>query len=302
MRGLYHLSKVIFISNTPDRCGVNQYGKSVYGLLSKSDKLQMCYAPCDTYVDAVQQIYRFSPDVIVYNYHRYTMAWLDKSFVKRFPKMKQIAIEHEVSMPAPKNLTKRIPQATLPRVLYPCVDKYKDKDIPIIGSFGFGGWHKNFHGLVSMVQEQFDEAVIRLHMPPSAYIDPTGEIAKQVSFECISRVEKPGIKLEIDFDFFTLDQLLTWLNQNTLNAFNYVRNKKQIGISSVIDWALSARRPIAISDSFMFSHLADVAPLIRMDMNPLQNIIDRGTRVLEPYYRKWSNEAFIKTWERILLE
>ena len=58
----------------------------------------------------------------------------------------------------------------------------------------------------------------------------------------------------IHTDFVNENDLLIFLQSNTMNIFLY-DNLHGRGISSTIDYALSVRRPLGISDSFMFRHI-----------------------------------------------
>lgn len=292
--------KVLFVNNSPATCGVNAYGKSTYAFLSRSKALQTEYAPCDNWDELKKHIDEFSPNVILYNYHSYTLSWVIDANLSQYPHIRHIAIVHEAGMQTPTRISKRILPDSLPRALFECEDKYVEPRVPVIGSFGFGSWHKGFHNLILMIQDQFDEAVLRLHMPPSFYCDPNADMSRQVTAECISRITKPGISVEADYEFFSIEKLLEWLNQNTLNAFHYEPLPYAPGISSVIDYALSAHRPLAITKSPMFRHIVGATPSIYLEEMPMKQIIANGVTPLLPFYEKWSEANFIKYWEDLI--
>jgi hypothetical protein len=166
----------------------------------------------------------------------------------------------------------------------------------IIGSFGFGFGDKNFETIVERVNEEFDTALIRLHLPNSTFADPTGAVAKEIIQNCIS-MGKPGIEFEISDSFLNVQDLLTWLSKNSINVFAY-GNRPARGISSVTDYALSAKRPIAISKCHMFRHLHKQE--IMLESNDLKTIIKNGTKPLEEYYARWTRDNLIKDFERII--
>lgn len=292
--------KVLFINNVPETCGVNQYGQRTHKLLLRSEKLQVTYAPCDSMAQAMERINATAPDVVLYNFHSYTIPWANNDLLAQYPHIKHIAIVHEPGMVTGSKMNQRIQQDTLPRILFECTDNYVEHPIPVIGSFGFGSWHKGFHNLILRIQEQFDEAVFRLHIPPSHYCDPNADLAKAIVAECQKRITKPGIKIDADYEFFSEEQLLTWLNQNTLNAFHYEPLPYSPGNSSVIDYALSAKRPIAITKSPMFRQIEGAVPSVFIEDVPMKQTIANGLTPLAPFYEKWSIQNAINYWEGVL--
>jgi hypothetical protein len=130
--------------------------------------------------------------------------------------------------------------------------QYKEDGVLTFGSFGFGFLNKGFHRVIEMVNRQYDKAVIKLlitrgHYVPDAFTTEALAACKQVP--C-----KEGIHVMIYEDFVEEEELLFFLQQNDMNLFLYDRMEGR-GISSTIDYALSARKPLGISDSDMFRHI-----------------------------------------------
>ena len=125
-------------------------------------------------------------------------------------------------------------------------------------------------------------------MPYSFFGDPLHEQGDEVEAACIEECTNPGIKLNITHDFKDDSDTLKFLASNDINVFLYGENGE--GISSVIDYALSVKRPIAISKSRMFRHIMNNAILI--DNNSIEEIIERGTGPLERFYSDWSTNNF----------
>jgi hypothetical protein len=172
-----------------------------------------------------------------------------------------------------------------------------------IGSFGFGYFGKGFRELVQRVNEEFDEADVRLHIPSNDIIDLDGNNARQLAQIAMAQELKPGIRVLVDHDFFTKDELLDFLAGNTLNAFFYDPvTRPALGISSVIDYALAVRRPLALTPSGMFRHVLDASPPITIDRASLREIISNGTGPLEQFYERWSPRSFVEDYERIFDE
>jgi hypothetical protein len=150
------------------------------------------------------------------------------------------------------------------------------------------------------VQEEFDEAVIRLHLPFNDIVDPDGSYNVLATAEaCKSMVHKPGIHLEIDHEFWDQGRLFEFLASNTLNTFFYDTHKR-FGISSAVEHALAVQRPLAINMCGMFRHMHGIKEKICIEHTTLRSIIDRGIAPLVPYYSQWDEAHFIMDYERIL--
>jgi len=72
--------------------------------------------------------------------------------------------------------------------------------------------------------------------------------------KCMDENIKPGITLMITHDFFSNEDVIRFLNSNTINIFLY-DSLPNSSLSSVIDYALSVDKPIGISNSHMFNHI-----------------------------------------------
>ena len=87
-------------------------------------------------------------------------------------------------------------------------------------------------------------------------------------------------------DFFPNEDILKFLKSNDMNIFLYDYNKSipddEIGISSVIDYALSVRKPLGISNSLMFKHIySDKICLYKTDINNcLKNSVNYCDKLL----------------------
>ena len=173
-----------------------------------------------------------------------------------------------------------------------------EPDIPTVGCFGFGTQGKGFDKVVSRVQEEYDRAIIRLHMPVATFGDPTGAGVAKAEQQCRALVVKPGIELRITHDFLSTEQLLDFLAANTINAFFYDEIKGR-GISSVTDHALAAGRPVAINRCSMFRHLFPARPSIVVDDSSLREIAAQGLAPLRPFREEWTDADLIWDYERI---
>jgi hypothetical protein len=163
---------------------------------------------------------------------------------------------------------------------------------------GFGFHHKGIYRIAHKIQEEFDEAIFRLHIPKSYYGDPDGHQARQRVAEVQQIITKPGIKIEASYDFLSDEEIIKWLNDNTINCYfyDYLENS---GIASSPDYAIAARKPIAINNSRMFINLHNLTPSIEIEKNSLKQIIDNGITPLLPIYEKYKSQNVVKDYENI---
>ena len=172
-------------------------------------------------------------------------------------------------------------------------------NVPVIGSFGFATANKGFEALVKTVQNEFDDAVIKINMPSAYFGDRDGVNAKKIAEHCKSIISKKGIKLEITHNFLEGEKILDFLAGNDLNAFFY-EDKKGRGISSAIDNALAVKKPIAISNCPMFRHILNTNPFICIENTSLTEILKNGFKPLEKFVVEWDSKNMQWEYERIL--
>jgi len=306
--------KVLIISHKEQQCGVHQYGLNIAEVLKKSEKYTFIYSECSSADEFFAVVNNVMPAAIIYNYYPSTMPWLKKKIINKI-KVPHIDVIHEVTQqvadsandslfqyhiaPDPTLLLKNPIVFKTGRLIPKYVNSYKLPEIPTIGSFGFGTAGKGFEQLISTIQKEFDEAVIRLHIPFAAFGDSDGSAAHAIVQQCKELIVKLGIKLILSHEFLSQEQLLDFLAQNSINAFFYDENKGR-GISSVIDYALAVQRPIAITKSNMFRHISSVYPSICIEDSSLKQIMNNGFEPLTQYCKEWSEPNFIWDYERII--
>ncbi len=310
---------ILIISHKEQQCGVYQYGRNIADALRKSNKYHFMYAECSSAEEFLSIVNSIIPAAIIYNYHPYppsTLPWLKKKIIRKV-KLPHIDIMHEATQqmadsaggsffqyhiaPDPTLLLKN-PIVYKTGRLIPKYSNICDlPEIPTIGGFGFGTAGKGFERLVSTVQKEFDEAIIRLHIPFAAFGDSDGSEARAIGKRCKGLIVKSGIKLILSHDFLSQEQLLDFLAKNSINAFFYEENKGR-GISSVIDYALAVQRPLAITRSNMFRHIHGASPSICIEDASLKEIMNNGFEPLLQFFREWNEDNFIWDYERIMEE
>ena len=307
--------RLLLVNHSAKQCGIHQYGRNLARVLEKSDTYDVRYAECDSESALKAAVASHRPAGIIYNHYPHTMPWLKPGVTRSMPGVR-IGILHETTQEVADAATDELFQAILCpdptmvernpithrllRIIPPYINTQPLQQIPLIGSFGFGFADKGFERLVEQVQEEFDQAVILLHMPFNDTVDPGGaKHAMMTAERCRALVRKPGVRLAIHHAFLPLEGLLQVLGSCHLNAFFY-DTEKQAGISSVIEHALAVQRPIAISRSGMFRHVSCAAPSICIEDRSLREIMEQGIAPLIPFYSAWSEDAFLLDAESVL--
>ncbi len=304
------MKNVLIVNHRIKNCGVQQSGKRIYELVQNSEKVNFYYKEVESKKELINTIEIIKPDSILYNWHQGTMSWLTEQLVREINSKSYFYFHTQPlgntigtylffgDYALNKNILPESRMILMPRPLLNYKGNYRHNDIINIGSFGFAFWQKGFHTIVKLVNNDFDRAVINLHIPQSHFGDPLGKQLKEVTNECIRLNTNPKIKLNITHNFLNDDGVLEFLANNDINVFNYSDNGE--GLSGVPDYALSVKRPIAISDCTMFRHFAKNE--IRLDKHSIMDIYKLGTTPLEEYYEKWSIKNFVKKMEEVFNE
>jgi hypothetical protein len=306
---------ILFVNHRTKECGVEQLGSRYSRNLKESKKYHVEYIDVDRADEYLDWADRLKPSAVVFNFYSgATMGWLSNELINsKRDQFKQLCIYHELPLedkgfdlllhqdPNPSDtfkhwaLPRSIPEYN--RNLYS--SNFYSPEIPTFGSFGFGIGGKGFDTLVRMVNQEYDEARIHLHIPFAAFGDSDGKSAyahaRNARFENV----KLGIKLTIDHDFWDEATLLDWLSTNTCNAFLYHEHYGR-GIESTTDNALAVKRPLAITKSYQFKHLWSVDDSFTVERNSLRKIIELGTAPTDKFRQLWSREAFVKSFEDAL--
>jgi SAM-dependent methyltransferase len=313
--GKINPKKILIISHKEHQCGVYQFGLNIAEELDKSGKYLFVYAECSSAEEYYSCVNDIKPLAIIYNhYNSITLPWLSRKVIQRIT-VPHIGIIHEVTQAVADKADDSVfdfhiaPDPTLilrnklvfktGRLVPKYENRYALPEVPTIGSFGFGTDGKGFEKLISAVQDEFDEAIIRLHIPFATFGDSDGSAAHAIAGRCKNLIVKPRIELQLSHEFLSKEQLLNFLAQNSLNAFFYDGNKGR-GISSVIDSALAVKRPVAITKSTMFRHIVSAIPSICIEDSSLKQIMQNGFKPLARYYKEWSEANLIWDYERII--
>lgn len=329
--------KVLFVTHKPKQCGVYEFGKNLFNIIDSSAKYKFIKAECESLTELDSMINSHTPAVIIYNYHPSVLPWLSSRLGKGIHQNKiaginaiQIGIIHEITQSVADSATayrNRFILGHSQKTMNALFDFYVAADptlllknplvyktgrlipefskqvetpaITTIGSFGFASPKKGFEKLVERVQEEFDEAVIRINIPSADFVDKDGANAKRIADNCQRLITKPSIKLEISHQFLKDDELLEFLAGNSMNVFMYEDTGGR-GLSSAVDTALAVKKPVAVSRCPMFRHLLNTNPSICTDTNSLKMILANGFSPLEKNIEDWTIDNLRWDYERVL--
>lgn len=261
---------------------------------------------------------------IIYNFHSITTPWLtDSSLRAKYSNLFHVMIHYDITQqmvhdyhPAhyhgfeyviTDNYKLDLTQSACKHfyvvarsVPMPVVHITKEvRAVPWIGFQGFGFPHKGIHRIAEYVVKEFDEAVIRLHMPYSLFGDPSGAQAHQRVAEIKNIIAgKPGIQLDVSHDFKSEEDVVLWLSENDINCY-FLDHLPNSGLASSPDYALAARRPIAVSRSYMLRHFWDLG--VEVDATRgLKDIMHAGIDVLQPLYDIYGPEKVRQDYVKVV--
>lgn len=301
------MSTILFLNHKQERCGIYQYGLRSYWIMKKSNKHRVFYKECESMFDCMDAVENLHPSAIILNYHQATMPWINVSYLKEIG-IKIYQIHHEGAATEADYILSQDPTAVqsgnlfgMPRPIFEQqLFNYSHNVIPVIGSFGFGFGHKGFPRVCSLVSKQFERAIIRLHIARPFFGDFDGEVSRKISSACLKEIQNPNVELEISHDFISDDMLMSNLSRNSINVFLYDEASHIRGVSSVLDYAVSINRPVAVSKTIMFRHVADLNPSIFVEDSDIPTIMNRGNGSVLELRNRWSHKNFIDRFEEIL--
>ncbi len=328
--------KVLFVSHKKAQCGVYEFGKNITDVLQQSQHYQFIRVECSSLNELNTAIAENTPAAIIYNYYESVMPWVATRIAHNLYRnniasihIPQIGIIHEITQHVAdtatnyknklllgvSNVTNLLfdfyiaPDPTLlllnhfvyktGRLIPSYQNTFPLPSKPVIGSFGFGTPKKGFEKIVQLVQEEFDDAIVRFNIPSADFGDKNGVAARTIATKCKDLISKPGVTLIVTHDFMDNKSMLEFLAQNTINVFLY-EEKIGRGLSSALDIAMAVQRPIAVSDAVMFRHVFDVDPSVCVTKNNLKTIIQNGFAPLQKHYNEWNAENLLWEYERIL--
>jgi hypothetical protein len=308
--------KGLFLNTKRASCSIYESGLMIYKALSLSALYHLDYLEIDQDDCNISSKY----DFYVFNYHHTAMGWLDTSKLKKKLSGLKATLVLEISpndpfILCPKNDfdvycaidptinidNKRVYSFPRPLETFENIISYEDKEIPVIGTFGFATVGKGFELVVEAVNHEFEEAIIKINIPPALYADGIcwnlhkRNYAEYLGDLC-KKVANPNIQVIVSYDYMSKEDLIHWCSQNTLNCFLYNRN--QPGLSATTDQAISSGRPLAISNNPTFRH---IHPYIKpYPYQTLKDSIKSSQKQVLKIQKDWHPINFAKQFEKIL--
>lgn len=322
-------NKVLFVTQGMDghraACGIGLMGRVVGETLLDHPKYKFELLYADDYATIESKVQEFDPCAIIYNYAPGTTPWMDHAIEerRRLSHIKHFRMMHDMHQGIadsfrPENnygweyiiaddpTVRETNHVFITNRLLPAkpTKSYVETGVPIIGFQGFSSIHTNDHKgirkVAHQVVQEFDEAIIKLHIPFGYYGDPHGHAARARVEEVKSIIaSKPGIRVEASFDLLDTQEVIDFLAQNTVNCYFY-DYLDGAGLASSPDYALAARRPIAVTRSHQMRNFWNLEPTVLIEQTNLRTIIQNGTKPLESLYEAYSKESVHNDYARIL--
>jgi len=314
-RILYVGQSLGFRKDERNFCGIGLRGKLTTEILAGSTRYEFIPCFCESFETVDAYVAKYSPEAIVFNYHPGTCSWVSQNPKDRYPTIPTVLINVDMTQAMADEFCRNPINSDYmlcddetrignPRVFVmprstpvPVVTPPPDPEVPTIGFQGFPAPHKGIHELAHRVKAEFDTAIIRLHMPPSHFGDPDGSIARRWADDVRSIVSGTNIRVESSHDFKTDEEIIEWLSKNSVNCYFYNNDWPNAGPASSPDYALAARRPIAVRDTVMMTNITRHTSLATIETSSLREIIARGIDHLKPIYERHSREAVVKAYE-----
>lgn len=309
--------KILIINHGPYiKCGVYRHAERMGDILSKSAKHEFIHVCANSAEDIIALYEEQKPEVILYNYYPSIMPWITAGLIKSIP-AKHVGLVHEITqagIDAPYSMSFDAAVVTNPGVdvegkprWFKTVRPIFDYDVSnintpnsiTIGSFGFLFFNKGFDKVVSAVNNEFDDALIKLHLTIAQF---SGNIAMDTHLSpysyALSRLaNKPQVRLVVTTYTMTDREVVEFLAGNTLNCLFYDPNPGR-GASSAVDYMVSAGRPILLTRSEQFSHVNELLPV--WPDTSLHKAIEKGNDKVLQLKEEWSHPNFIKQYEDIV--
>ncbi len=293
-RLVYDRMKILFVNTREPKCGVHQYGESLFAVLAHyigpSEDHNIAGGSYVGYHEFMSAADHYKPDVVIYNWQAGIGGWMGGA---PFPlKAKQVFVYHDLEANFDKFDAILFSDPTMANhrnwhsigrpLRSPISVTPRNSEVPVIGINGFiGAWAQV---AFSHIANTFERCHIRMHLPYAAYGDSIGDMARSAAQECVRSMPE-GFTHEINHDFMDWDDLVLWLSRNDINCYLRDTSMHWRGVSSACDAAMCARRPIAVNGCNAFRHMHDCEPSIKVEDRSIREIMQTG---LAPLIKKYN--------------
>jgi len=308
--------QLLMVNSRLKQCGVYQYGNNIFSEITKINNLSSKIVDVANQYEYQKAVSQYKPEAVLFNYYPFTMPWLSKKNVQG-SNAKKLGVLHEMNEQIVSELNNEffdmhiVPDPTLnsnrkdvfqaPRLVKNFCNYFPEPEIPTFGSFGFGFGNKGFEKIIDLVQDEYDDAVIKFMMPFNEVVEKNGNFARKMADQCKARVRKKGIKLIINHNFLNEKDLINSLAKNTANIFLYDETLDK-GISSVLEYAIASRRPLIINKCPMFRHVYASEERVLINNKSIKSILRERSTPIIPFLNSWSTANFQMAWESFLFK
>lgn len=300
--------RVLLVNSADESCGVYQFGHQVYRCLKPSHYFMMFHGKYDNHRNLFESIYNSKITHIILNKHTATLNFIAPEVLQVVRNMgvKVMIMPHDETIQYDRKLIDHVlwldptwpvkpedGESILGRPVMP-VPGVEDRPKNTVFTVGYAGWLFR-HKRVEMLLDIFKDIPCHFNIHFHPY-----ERARDTDYERHIK-ELFGDRATFNNEFLSPSDLTMFLSRNTVNVFPYEDRKiVNLGISSIIDYALAARRPIMISDSVMFRNLHEIREQISIyRSNPIE-VVMNYKQVLAPYWEAWSPEKMQEVVQKAL--
>jgi hypothetical protein len=316
--------KILYVNPSNHECGIHQYGLRVYNAL-KTYLSDWCdceihyvenYDNVDNHINILNEL---QPNIVLYSFNDTAMPFVKQYMQSPDSTIHHIAISHEQEQividnpgvfpddwiggnlfinwighdPTISSNRPNVFNATRPILRSDFKTTIKNDNRIVFGNSGFGHRRKMHYEMLTAIQNEFDEAVIRFNMPPSHFGDKHCIESRAIADHCRSLIHKPGIELQVTHELFKTEQdLVEWMYGNDVNIYfsqQWEVPYQMRGVNSSPDTALSTRRPLIVNRSSMTRHLTPYFGAYGEDGSIRQLIeMQLRNRIPDLVYNEWS--------------
>lgn len=285
--------KILFVNTPYAQCGVHQYGENLYAVLQKSGLFETVYAEFEGEEQLRVGYHVADPDCVIYNWQQLIGGWMGGAPFLGLGK--QVLVYHDLDARFQDFHAILFSDPTMaphenwhpigrPLNFVPITFDCPTNPRVVVGVNGLvGAWAAY---AVTHAIANFPQCHLRLLLPASTFCDPMLHIAGSMASQCTAMAHAAGCTISVEHTYLNWKDLIQWLSHNDINC--YVRDVVPWrGVSSILDAALCARRPIAINRCPGFRHLHDCVPSICIEDRPMTEILKTGTAPLAPKYEQF---------------
>jgi hypothetical protein len=271
------MKKIIYINHgLAKKCGVYDLGVRHFNSIKNIKEYNILYYEIDSIDGYFKMCSKEKPDGIFFNHMRATSSWINENI--NLYKCVKYCVPHlfykdnfyyenedpyqniyDYFIILDKNSKEDFKnfKTNRPLLKFNPVE-YKKNSIPTIGAFGFAFLEKRLSYIAKEVNKNFDRAILNFNIP-MAHFAPNIDVQTDIINPCISEITKPDIVINFQTEFLSQEELIKKLNSNDLNCLFYPKENIH-GVSSSLDYAVSAQKPILITDSLMYRSFIDELP------------------------------------------